>query len=109
MTDIKETIRLADLEPVFVKWDTREPTSYIEVSDIKDANGVQFYCPRGGEKACHLLIWTLGVPLSMSPTPGRWTMCGTSLQDLTLYPSVDVSNNSCGCGWHGWVEKGICR
>lgn len=69
---------------------------------LEDAQGVMFDCPQ-----CSLthpiLAWFAGrgVPKEEVPGPGRWTVSGSSLEDLTLSPSINVS----GC-WHGWVRNG---
>jgi hypothetical protein len=41
------------------------------------------------------------------PGPGRWTVSGTGLADLTLAPSIHLSGP--GCGWHGFVTAGEVR
>lgn len=48
---------------------------------------------------------------SGSSTHPRWKVSGTSLEDLTLQPSVslDVPANAGGCRWHGYVTSGDAR
>jgi len=35
--------------------------------------------------------------------PVRWTAVGTTIDDLTLTPSIQILH---GCKWHGFVTKG---
>ena len=99
--------KLTDLEPVFVAWDGNpHHGGWVELPTMQGADGVEFYCPKGGDRACRILCWNKSVPLSIDPTPGRWNMAGTSLEDLTLSSSVDVSGGPCGCGWHGFIQNG---
>ena len=80
--------------------------------DLATAQGVMFLCPQcfarnGGEVGTHSVIcWfrDRGVSAEASPGPGRWSVSGNSLDDLTLAPSVHLSGP--GCGWHGWVRNG---
>jgi len=99
-------VKLTDLEASFVLWDGSDIGGYMEVPDIKGADGVTFFCPHGGEKACSILLWDHSVPPFVTPGPGRWTMTGTGINDLTLSPSVDMSAGPCACKWHGWVKNG---
>jgi hypothetical protein len=80
---------------------------------ITNAQGVMFLCPacfvkNGGAKGTEsVLCWfkDRGVPADALPGPGRWTAAGTSFEDLTLSPSVNVDNEH----WHGWVQNGEVR
>lgn len=38
----------------------------------------------------------------------RWEMSGSTIDDLTLSPSVnlDIPGSEDGCRWHGWVKNG---
>ena len=80
---------------------------------IADAQGVMFLCPvcfkkNGGPVGTEsVLCWfkDRGVPADAFPGPGRWTASGTSFEDLTLSPSVNVSNEH----WHGFITNGEIR
>lgn len=128
-------MRLADLEP---KWiDRYEAASFYRERDIhqsisygegeapfgettiEHAQGVLFLCPRcftknGGPVGTHsVLAWFAGrgVPDDAKPGPGRWIATGTSLGDLTLSPSVDLTKDAAGNvvrpeEWHGFIRNG---
>jgi len=89
------------------------------VATIEEASGVIFQCPKCGKDAergeedgrryvvgAHYVVcWFAGkVPKDITPGPGRWTVSGSSLENLTLSPSVFLNGE--GCGWHGWVQNG---
>lgn len=101
-------LRLVDLDPQFVR---HTPTGHQDVVDLSTAQGITFLCPgcfqkNGGEVGTHsLLVWfkDRGVPDGAEPGPGRWTVSGMSVADLTLSPSVDAK-----C-WHGHVVGGTVR
>lgn len=86
-----------------------------KVELVADAHGLLFTCPKcaiylasdpDGTKSGHaVLCWFVGkVPDDVDPKPGRWTPTGTTIDDITLTPSVHLSGP--GCGWHGWVLNG---
>lgn len=89
-------------------------SGYGKVATASEADGVMFLCPKcasaelndDGKRSGHPVIcWFAGkVPASASPGPGRWTFTGSTIDDLTLNPSVWL--NGAGCGWHGWVRNG---
>lgn len=79
--------------------------------EIANADGVMFLCPvcfvkNGGPiRTEHVLCWLKdrpNVPADAVPGPGRWTASGTSFEDLTLSPSVNVDHEH----WHGYVRAG---
>lgn len=112
-------IHLRDLEAEWVNdlGDKRRRRFKEGDETIATAQGVMFLCPvcyerNSGPVGTHsVLIWfrDRGVPPDETPGPGRWAVSGTGLTDLTLSPSIDLSANEGGCGWHGWVENGIAR
>lgn len=97
-------VRLRELEARFIR--SNPPVGWQTVDTIDEADGVMFLCPgcfarNGGAEGTHVVIcWEPSVPLDVSPGPGRWPLVGTSLDDLTLTPSVALD-----C-WHGWVKNG---
>lgn len=119
-------MRLVDLEPRWIAgYDAsarsmREHTDVRQASDtggrditpitIQQAQGVMFLCPvcflkNGGPIGTeHVLCWfkDRGIPPDALPGPGRWTATGTSFEDLTLSPSVDVDKGH----WHGFIQGG---
>jgi hypothetical protein len=107
-------MQLAKLEGQFVAHGPND--GYRDVDRFEDATGVMFLCPacfekNGGPEGTHyVLVWfrDRGVPASQMPGPGRWGAKGTSLEDLTLTPSIDLSHGS-GCKWHGFVTDGEAK
>jgi hypothetical protein len=86
------------------------------VKTIAEAHGVTFLCPKSFAKnngpvgTHHVLVWFSGSPVP--PEIGRnkdgqtvrWDASGTSLENLTLKPSILEQDNL--CGWHGFVTNG---
>lgn len=99
--------------------------SHHELPSIEGAQGVFFWCPCGYGKPefpidggrPHGVEVLFANPRNAPPPPPdagphsksdpsvhpRWTMSGSSLDDLTCAPSVDVGNPSC---WHGYITNG---
>lgn len=101
-------MRLRDLEATFLKIES--PTSYRRTGDQRgDADGVHFLCPlcfqrNGGPAGTHAVkVWFEHVGQDVFPTGGRWTAIGTSLDDLTTKPSIQIVG---GCNWHGYITNG---
>jgi hypothetical protein len=98
-------MRLTELEPEWVA--DFGPLAFThEPLTIDTAQGILFQSPtdRFG-----ILCWfrDRGVPDDAVPGPGRWKVTGTGFDDLTLWPSVDVSAGGKHPGrWHGWVRDG---
>jgi hypothetical protein len=86
------------------------------VERMAEAHGVSFLCPKSfaqnnGPIGTHnVLIWFSGSPVP--PEIGRnkdgqtvrWDSSGTSLDDLTLRPSI--LEQAGPCCWHGFVTNG---
>lgn len=85
----------------------------VEVASLAEAQGIWFLCPgcfakNGGPVGTHMVDVTFrdrGVPDHLGShatggAPSRWAVSGTSMDDLTLQPSVN-----CGC-WHGFITNG---
>jgi len=104
-------MRLAELEAEFVR---HVPNGLKRVETFAEAQGLMLLCPacwnkNGGSVGTHsILIWFAGkgVPDEERPAP-RWNAAGTSLEDLTITPSIDVTAGGKYPGeWHGFVTNG---
>lgn len=115
-------IPLATLEAKFIK--VVEPGRIRrEVVDIAEAQGVQFLCPKcfaknGGPVGTHSIVcWSRsrGVADDETPGPGRWSLNGTGLADLTLNGDAPGGGGARsvlltdGCGWHGFINSGVAE
>lgn len=90
------------------------------MDNINDAHGVEFLCPKcfaanSGPVGTHAVIcWSRsrGVPDEADPKPGRWTLEGTGMHDLTLNGDAVGGGGArsvlltSGCAWHGFVTNG---
>ena len=94
-------MKLVDLDAQLLA--VKEPGLYHHVDEFRFAQGLRFECPRCRDH--QVLVWFVdkGVPLAEEPI-SRWAAWGTSLEDLTLSPSINVA----GC-WHGFVISGEIR
>lgn len=109
-------MKLRDLEAQFVR--VIDHKTFAPVSSIAEAHGVKFLCPtcfaqNGGKVGTHSVIcWSrsAGTPDDMPPLPGRWTLCGTSIDDLTLNGDPPDNARSValpdGCRWHDFITNG---
>lgn len=88
-------------------------TSTQHLDSIEGAQGVWLCCPcRGGHSVQVPFANPRNAP-QLPPDHGplsrdgtthpRWTMSGTSLDDLTVTPSIDVGTTSC---WHCFITAG---
>lgn len=101
-----EPIPLEKLEAKLVRLGDAE--DYEPAENVTTAQGMVFVCPgcyrkNGGIEGTHsILVWFSfrGVPVAMTPGPGRWRVSGSNLKTLSLQPSVN-----CGC-WHGFIKNG---
>ena len=88
-------------------------TYHQRCTDIADAEGVSFLCPtcfesNGGSVGTHgIICWSPNVPQTFAPTPGRWELVGTSMDDLSLVAgSSSVALTGDGCKAHFFVTNG---
>lgn len=107
-------MRLTDLKPYFVK--RIDDTHFKIVKKLSNADGVEFLCPKCFEANHHssigvhsVLCWSPSVPQTTSPTPGRWEMLGTGLDDLTLRAGSSSVLLTEGCQAHFFIENGAIR
>jgi len=123
-------MKLAELEPQFLRheeklekrmYQTKDgrteereelQTYHVYEDELSKAQGIMFLCPEcfkknNGPVGTHSVIcWfrDRGVPADAFPLPGRWVVTGTTYEDLTLSPSVLLTD---GCRWHGFVTGGM--
>jgi hypothetical protein len=105
-------VRLSELRGRFLRIVSDPALQMVRevVEDRASAHGVMFLCPRcyglnAGPVGTHsVVLWfaDAGVPADYRPEP-RWQATGSSIEDLTLSPSVSLEAS---CGWHGWVKDG---
>lgn len=60
---------------------------------------LEFTCPRTGKYCGHIRV---GYPNKPAQSPS-WKWDG-DWQEPTLEPSINCIS---GCGWHGWLKKGV--
>ena len=109
-------MRLLDLQPQFLSYreenDGQRRVFHRWEVTIGEAHGVMFKCPRcwrdnGGPVGTHSIVcWSPSVPDNATPGPGRWTMMGTGLGDLSLVAGSSSVQLHGGCRWHGFVRNG---
>lgn len=107
-------IRLKALEPQLLKCVSFYRSRFVE--RVEEADGIMFVCPKcleangGDRRGVHSIIcWEPNVPLTRSPGPGRWSLVGTSLDDLSLVAGSSSIWLTSGCCWHGYVQRGEVR
>lgn len=95
------------------QWGGFDVDTYSPVESIADADLVKFLCPKcfaanGGKKGTHQVYAEFAgrnCPPEMN-NGVRWQFSGTSIDDLTITPSILCIG---GCAWHGFVENGQTR
>jgi hypothetical protein len=117
-------VRLRDLDGRFIYDADVLGYSQSDSDSVEGAQGVVFQCPKCGEgcepgeedgrrflRGAHYIrvffanpAWRAVAPPEADKNP-RWHMVGTSIDDLTLSPSVDCTKGG-GCSFHGWVLNG---
>ena len=104
-------MKLIDLEPEFLKRD--DDMNWHRVESLSEADGIIFVCPKclaetGKRPGVHSIIcWNPSVPQTTQPTPGRWNMLGTGMNDLTLQAgSSSILLTGPGCGAHFFIQNG---
>jgi hypothetical protein len=122
-------MRLRELDGRFFgKVNAARRSSMLQGDRIRGAQGVLFQCPKcsagkpvgddgRGFRGAHYIKVCFSNPRNALPAPAeyddnpRWEMSGSSLDDLTLSPSINLDVPSddgvvYGCRWHGWVRSG---
>lgn len=107
-------MKLRDLEARLVRQDPGQDVRFSRVDTVAEAHGVDFRCPL---PACghHVRVYFAdsGVDPKLEPLP-RWRATGTSLDDLTITPSIHLNRDASPpepghedvCRWHGNVTQG---
>jgi hypothetical protein len=106
-------MRLTQLEPKFLKWNS--DTTFTMIDDIKEADGIMFLCPvcymnntrEDKTVGVHSIIcWKPNVPQTTYPAPGRWEMLGTGYDDLELRAGSSSVLLTGGCKAHFFIRNG---
>lgn len=107
-------MKLTELDPTFVR--ATGNGGHQDVATLAEAQGVLFVCPscyqRNGNSdiGVHMvLVWfrDRGVPDDAVPKPARWAVSGSSLDDLTLQPSISLQTDERSRDeWHGFITNG---
>lgn len=104
-------MKLRDLEPQFLK--IVSENSWRSDAAMGDCDGLFFLCPvcfraNNGPVGTHgIICWKPHVPQTFHPTPGRWDMRGTGIDDLTLFAgSSSIHLTGPGCGAHFHIANG---
>jgi hypothetical protein len=112
---LPRTMRLSELEPEWLReGDSRVTMRRMDDATPATAQGLLFLCPvcfkkNNGPVGTHsIIVWfkDRGVAADREPLPGCWAVTGTSFDDLTLQPSIDISENQPGEG-HGFITNGL--
>ena len=78
-----------------------------------EAEGLMFLCPtcyvrNSGSVGTHyVLCWSPNVSQEWNPTPGRWELVGTGLDDISLVADSSSVALQGGCGAHFFVTNGL--
>lgn len=106
-------MRLTELEPTYLK--VIDDCNFKYVDDIKDADGIDFLCPKcfsannGSIGTHHCICWNPSVPQTIHPIPGRWEMLGDSFENLSLRAGSSSVQLNGGCNAHFFIENGEVR
>lgn len=95
------TTPLIDLEPHFLVI-SGDGTWAMSAGSPVMKDGLMFTCPKCRNH--QVICWFAHVGQDVNPKPGRWDVWGTSFEDVSLRPSVNLTGP--GCGWHGFVGGG---
>ena len=113
-------MKLTDLEPQFMRYETSDHEYLRHVDSLAEAQSVQFLCPvcfvkNNAPVGTHLIEVSFsdrGVldhqgSHNREGAPSRWTVSGTGYADLTTLPSILVDPAEPACaGWHGYITNG---
>lgn len=106
-------MKLLELEPTFLRYEPKDGRDiFVMVDSISEAQGVKFLCPKcwkanNGPIGTHAVIcWNPTIPQTVPPQPGRWSLVGTGLHDLSLVAASSSILLTAGCMWHGYIKNG---
>ena len=122
-------MRLSQLEAKLVRYETRPHESQaagwtseylVKVNSLADAQGIMLLCPacfarNNGSVGTHMIEVSFADrnvqdhqgSKNREGKPSRWTVSGSSCDDLTLRPSILIDQMKPACdGWHGFVTNG---
>ena len=103
-------MKLKELNPHFLKFHSE--SSYAQIDDIKQADGLLFLCPvcfeknKGSVGTHSIICWQPHIPLDVSPKPGRWSFHGTGYDDLELKAGSSSILLNGGCNAHFFIRNG---
>lgn len=72
-------------------------------NDPAKVDNLEFVCPRTGKYCGSIIVGHQVKP--PEPAGHTWKWDG-NFEEPTLEPSINCIS---GCGWHGWLQKGIWR
>lgn len=108
-------MKITELDATFVRYTGNG--GHQDVAAFAEAQGVLFTCPgcyrRNGNSdiGVHMvLVWfrDRGVPDEAEPKPARWAASGSSLDDLSLTPSINLATDDHSRDeWHGYITAGV--
>ncbi len=86
---------------------------YPHVDNLNDAHGIRYLCPKcfeenSGSVGTHGIVnFDPSISQEFRPTPGRWNLIGTGLDDLSLInESSSIAMTGEGCKAHFFVSFG---
>lgn len=113
-------MKLIELEPQFLRYETSDHEFLRATDSLADAQGIRFLCP-----VCFIKnsgpVGTHGIEVSFAGRgvkdnqgshnregkPSRWNVTGTDYGDLTTQPSILIDPAPPACaGWHGFITSG---
>ena len=102
-------MRYADVHTAFLAY--QDELRFNRVESLAEADGILFTCPDCGKH--QVICWQPQVPQKMTPGPGRWSMTGTGVNDLTLTAGsssiqlgYDIEEKDVNCKAHFWITNG---
>lgn len=106
-----------------ITWRAGDPTEtvtelqehQVTVETLEEAQGIMLRCPKcavaGGRHYLQVTFSGRGADDSVGSSgtrggPTRWEATGSSLDDLSTTPSIQLVG---GCAWHGYITNGETR
>ena len=99
-----------DIHVAWLRLDPSNDDLINRVDSMAEAQGILFLCPvceGDGRRGHHIICWDPSVPQSVPPRPGRWSLVGTGVADLSLVAgSSSVHLNGADCDAHFFITNG---